>query len=143
MTQIHDYDPKNGTLVAAKGEMPSLLIPDLSSEQTRLVDQYLCTGKNFGLLWSLPYLSNLIVREEHLELAKKFAELERAYYEMGFRPISLVGFRDLAGYNRHLQAPDGVCCPLKEGESPVFASAQVIRVLTELKLRRQTDNGAA
>lgn len=138
MTRNHNYDPKRNSFVASKGEMPCLLIPDMPAEHFEIVSDYLSMGKQVGLLWSLPFLSAMIVRDEHLASARKFAELEEAYMQLGFRPISLAGFRDLAGYNRPLAFPDGCCVLAADCESfpvPRLASETVIAELSRMKNR--------
>lgn len=135
MPTTHDYDPKTSTFVRARGTMPVLIIPDLPANELDIVQDYLTAGKDFGLLWSLPFLSALIVTDEHLDAAGRFGELEHRYQELGYQPISLAGFRDLAGFNKSFSGEDGVCVPLNEGAEAIFASDTIIRELTRLQSR--------
>lgn len=133
---ITTYDPKEGLPVAARGSMPAIEVPPLPPAEEEAVLEYLKLAKDVGLLWSLPYLSALIVEPSHIELGRSFAAAEERYAALGYQPISLKSLIHLAGYNRPLPDDEQFCQKLGKAE-PVLAAPTVQRVLEELASKRR------
>lgn len=124
----HSYDPKEGLMIVTGRENPAVQLPELSSDQRRIVDEYLRLGKDLGLAISY-FPHGASVNEAFL---KEFIQAEQKYVDLGFRTISLHAFEGLGGWNQPLPADQQPCVKRADGETPALVGPPTMERLREM-----------
>lgn len=125
----HDYDPKAGLMIVTGRENPTVAIPEMSADDSRIVDEYLRLGKDLGLAISY-FPHGASVNEAFLN---EFIEAEKRYVALGYRTISLHAFEGLGGWNQPLPENEQPCVRRATGEEATLVGPPTMARLKELK----------